>query len=288
MDDAPTALTRVLQKSGTSVTELKYDYRNFGLTNSIPRQDAYLVALQLRACHDHDLYFEGRVTQPKNFAAGVTTIFDLRTNPVADVRDPFHSLMFHLPRQTLNEVARDSGLATEIELRHRPGVSADDAVVRHLLSALLPAMGKPAEIHPLFFDHIALALTVHVAATYGGLAPGAGHHRGGLARWQEQRAKELMAAGLADEIPLSRLAAECGLSIRHFARAFRQSTGLPPHRWLLQYRIERAKELLKDRTLSLADTATACGFADQSHFTRVFTARNGVSPGVWRRLDDKA
>jgi len=106
---------------------------------------------------------------------------------------------------------------------------------------------------------------------------------GGLAPWQARRAQELMNANLDGKLPLRQLAEQCGLSTRHFARAFRQSTGVPPHRWLLGRRVERAKDLMRDPALSLAEVALACGFADQSHFTRMFTTVVGVSPGVWRR-----
>ena len=68
-----------------------------------------------------------------------------------------------------------------------------------------------------------------------------------------------------------------------FARAFKQSVGTPPHRWLLLQRVLRAKSLLRDADRPLADIAIACGFADQSHFTRVFTHIVGTSPGAWRK-----
>jgi transcriptional regulator GlxA family with amidase domain len=93
-----------------------------------------------------------------------------------------------------------------------------------------------------------------------------------------------MSATLSEDVPLARLANECGLSVRHFARAFRQSTGTSPHRWLLKQRVEYARELLGNRGLSLSDVALSCGFADQSHFTRVFAAMIGVGPGAWRRI----
>jgi AraC-like DNA-binding protein len=108
--------------------------------------------------------------------------------------------------------------------------------------------------------------------------------RGGLAPWQAHRAKALMDTNLGAKLPLSQLAEECGLSTRHFARAFRQTTGVPPHRWLLGRRVDRAKDLLRDPALSLAEVALACGFADQSHFTRMFTTVVGVTPGLWRRM----
>jgi AraC-like DNA-binding protein len=74
-----------------------------------------------------------------------------------------------------------------------------------------------------------------------------------------------------------------GLSAKHFARAFRQSTGVPPHRWLIEKRIERAKALLLGGGLSLAEIALACGFADQSHFTAAFRRGTGITPGAYRR-----
>src|SRR5262245_41374003 len=111
--------------------------------------------------------------------------------------------------------------------------------------------------------------------------------RGGLTPWQVRRAKQLMHANLDEKLPLSRLAQECELSVSHFARAFRQSTGIPPHRWHLNQRVERAKELLRDPALSLADVALACGFGDQSHFTRTFTAVVRLSPGLWRRMQSQ-
>src|SRR5262249_12050379 len=106
---------------------------------------------------------------------------------------------------------------------------------------------------------------------------------GGLAPWQEQHAKEMMNECLDGDVSLSDLARECRLSVTHFVRAFRRSTGLSPHQWLLARRIDRAKSLLAESGLSLAEIALACGFWDQSHFTRVFTADVGTSPGRWRR-----
>jgi AraC-like DNA-binding protein len=118
-----------------------------------------------------------------------------------------------------------------------------------------------------------VALREQAASTQGGLAP-----------WQLRRAQAILNRDLAARIRLGQLAEACGLSVRHFARAFRQSTGAPPHRWRLNRRVDRAKELLGDSTLSLLEVALACGFGDQSHFTRIFAATVGLSPGLWRRL----
>ena len=114
---------------------------------------------------------------------------------------------------------------------------------------------------------------------------GAGAPAGGLAPWQLRRVKALLAATRDNSISVRQLAEECGLSARHFTRAFSRSTGLPPHRWLLEQRVEMAKHLLRDPSRSLVDVAIACAFSSQSHFTRTFTARVGRSPGSWRRMN---
>jgi AraC family transcriptional regulator len=282
MRDAPALVTHVLRKSRMAVTDIRCP-QNFGRTASIPREDAYLVALQMRSWHDHDLFLDGRRCPPARVVAGATCIYDLRRDPVWVVRDPCHAVMLYLPCAALNAVAHEAGQPRVGELRHQPGVGIEDPVVRHLLSALLPFTARPEEAPAMLLDNVALALGAHIAQVYGGMPAVRGIPRGGLAPWQERRAKELMSAALNEEIPLGRLAAECGLSVQHFARAFRQSTGTPPHRWLLKQRVDRAKTLLTDRGVSLADIAVSCGFADQSHFTRIFTAMVGVSPGAWRR-----
>ena len=101
---------------------------------------------------------------------------------------------------------------------------------------------------------------------------------------QERRTKNLVSGNLAGGISLSDLAHACGLSVRHFTRAFRQSTAMAPHQWLLDHRIERAKDFLAKSRFPLKDIALSCGFADQSHFSRAFRRRVGVSPGLWRRM----
>jgi AraC family transcriptional regulator len=109
---------------------------------------------------------------------------------------------------------------------------------------------------------------------------------GGLAPWQVRRAMEILGANL-DGVPLKELAQECGLSVSHFSRAFRRTVGVAPHNWLLMRRIEVAKQKLRRSQLPLSDVALACGFADQSHMTRIFTRMVGTSPGAWRRAIDE-
>ncbi|MCO7520259.1 MULTISPECIES: AraC family transcriptional regulator [unclassified Pseudomonas] len=96
------------------------------------------------------------------------------------------------------------------------------------------------------------------------------------------RARELLESQLADPPSLETLATAVNLSPFHFARVFRQATGLPPHAWLKQRRLARARELLKSGQPAL-EVAFLLGFADQSHLSRQFKQAYGVPPGAYRQ-----
>lgn len=112
---------------------------------------------------------------------------------------------------------------------------------------------------------------------------GAGPQVGGLSTHHLRRVCDFMIDHLAEDICLDDLAELTGLTAKHFSRAFKQSTGLPPHQYLIVQRIEAAKRCLINGKTSLADIALACGFADQSHFAATFRKVVGIPPGTWRR-----
>jgi AraC family transcriptional regulator len=282
--DAPRLHASASGGSGMSFFELDCFQRNIGFTKPV-RDDAFLIALQLKTCGDFDLYAEGRLIQPQQFDAGAVAIFDLRTTLASDLRDPFHAIDLYLPLAALNAISDELGTARVDELRHTPGTAVLDTTVRGLLLSMQPALAAPPEYtSPLFVDHVAQAIATHVAQTYGGLRVPAPPDRGGLAPIQARRAKELLNANLSGRVLLTDLASVCNLSVRHFTRAFRQTTGMAPHQWLVRQRIEKAKDLLSRSTQPIALIASNCGFADQSHFTRVFSRAVGMPPAEWRRI----
>jgi AraC family transcriptional regulator len=107
--------------------------------------------------------------------------------------------------------------------------------------------------------------------------------RGGLSAFAKRRVLELIDAALDARLTIETLAHEAGLSPAHFARAFRESIGLPPHQYLLALRLERARRLLETTHASLTDIAQRAGFADQAHFTRLFKRAFGITPGAIAR-----
>ncbi|WP_310302513.1 AraC family transcriptional regulator [Sphingomonas sp. BE270] len=88
---------------------------------------------------------------------------------------------------------------------------------------------------------------------------------------------------ISSAISISEVASLCRLSLCYFVRAFTNTVGIAPYAWFVQQRIVRAKRLLADTTLPLAQVALECGFSDQAHFTKAFSKAAGITPAKWRR-----
>jgi AraC family transcriptional regulator len=283
-EDAPAIVTRSLHSTEIAVTEICVHRPSGRLSDPIPRVDAYMICLMLRDIPNNAYWEDGRQVSAYSLRAGEVTIHDLKREPLAVIDQPIHSLLCYIPSAALNMLADQSNVPRISELRYKPGVGVFDETIRHIGLSLLPALQAPDQVSRLFTDHMTLALAAHCAQTYGGMQIVSRPLKGGLAPWQEKRSKEMLAGDLSGATPLHEIAGACGLSVSHFSRAFHKSTGLAPHAWLLQARVESAKAMLRSGDASLSAVARACGFADQSHFARVFTSRVGLSPGAWRKV----
>jgi AraC family transcriptional regulator len=282
-DALPSLRTRSLRSVELVFTEAGDDNPVPGLSGSLMLEDAFLVSLKLHDYPDCELWERGKCVMKRDVRAGTTYLYDLKRDPRYVIDKPFHSLFFYVPRSALDGIADQSRAPRVGELDCRLGIGHDDAVVRHIGASLQKGLRRPDETNQLFVDHMMLALTAHVAQTYGGMRRITETIRGGLATWQVKRACEKLESDLSGKFTLEQIAAEFELSVSHFARAFRISNGLPPHQWLLRQRVKAAKQLMTVRDLPLSEIAMSAGFANQSHFTRVFSSVVGVSPGVWRR-----
>lgn len=270
-----------LRKSKLAVTRIRHDAPGHGLTSPLPAESAFSVLLQLRDSPKRELFLGGRSVYRGGYGARTTSIVNLEQEPTANLQSPFDVLHFYVPRTALDEITDEQGAPRIATLACERGVF--DATVWHLGQALLPALERPQEIGEMYADHLLLATHTYFAVAFGGMRLPEYGRRGALAPWQVRCSTELMIERMSEDISLSEPAAACGLSSSYFARAFKKSMGMPPHRWMLLQRVLRAKSLLRDADRSLSDIAAACGFADQSHFTRVFTATVGASPGAWRK-----
>jgi len=107
--------------------------------------------------------------------------------------------------------------------------------------------------------------------------------RGGLAPWQLRRVTAHIESHLNGSLTHRELAPIVRVSIYHFARAFRESLGESPHAYIMRRRVERAQGQMLTSDIALVRVAHDCGFADQTHFNKVFRRLVGESPGAWRR-----
>lgn len=111
--------------------------------------------------------------------------------------------------------------------------------------------------------------------------------RGGLTRNNAQRVVEYVEANLGRLVTVRELADVAELSTHHFVRMFKRSLGVTPYQYLLQRRVERAKELLRGKPASLAEVGLSTGFGSQSHFTSTFHRAVGATPAEFQRLITK-
>jgi AraC family transcriptional regulator len=136
---------------------------------------------------------------------------------------------------------------------------------------------------PLAAESLANLLTVHLIRNVFGPRPPSGRSDGALPQRKLSVVVEFIEEHLDASPSLAQIAAVARLSVYHFARQFKVATGLPPHQYVILRRVERAKLLLQDGDLSLANVAADTGFADQSKFSHTFKRFVGISPRQFRR-----
>src|SRR3984893_7962452 len=218
------------------------------------------------------------------FPYGTVRLVNLALDRTAYPKDMSDCFSFLIPRATFDQLADDHGADRIVELAVRPGIAANDPIVLHLGDCLIPAIERHDGTNDQFVDRITTALNIHFARVYGGMHFPPPLVSGGLAPWQLRLARDTINANLEEELELEQIACECRLSVSHFARAFTRSTGISPHRWLLQRRVDVAKDLMLSTDTSLAEISLKCGFSDQSHLTKVFAEATGETPGRWRQI----
>lgn len=156
-----------------------------------------------------------------------------------------------------------------------------DKALFHIANLIAMASESESQIDDLYVETLTLAFLLRLS----GLERACPERRpqGGLAPYQLRQVTEYICEHLVEGANLQELASIAGLSRSYFGCAFRESTGMPPHQWLLQRRILKAKEYLLNSNLSVAQVALAVGFSDQAHFSRTFSRIVGAGPATWRR-----
>jgi len=161
-----------------------------------------------------------------------------------------------------------------------PRLLFHDPALFHIARLFEAEVCREEDTPRLYGDSLSVALLLRLAAFGKAYRTPA---RGGLPPRRLRMVTDYLREHLADNVGLLELANIAQLSRSHFCRAFRMSTGLSPHQWLLIARIEKAKELLASDKFPISEIALVTGFADQAHLSRHFSRIVGSSPGAWRR-----
>ena len=136
----------------------------------------------------------------------------------------------------------------------------------------------------IYAESLITMIKVHLIRTYSAVQPTIPDYKGGLAKHKQKKAIAFINENLDRDLKLLEIAGLVGMSPYHFARMFKQSTGLSPHQYLVRQRLLKAKELLRYTDMAIADIAYTVGYKNPSHFAKVFRQHFKVSPTEYRNI----
>jgi AraC family transcriptional regulator len=189
-------------------------------------------------------------------------------------------LKVDLPDEAFQAIAEEAG-AESVEITSSTHFS--DKRVDALLSALQAEEEGGSLSGKLYMDSIAQALASTLVQLRGNLKRGLPEYHCGLTPNQLSRVKQVVYGCIDQEISLKDMASAAGLSTNYFNQMFHRSAGQAAHQFVLNARVEHAKDLLKSPKLRVIDVAISCGFQTSQHFARVFRSICGATPTEYRR-----
>jgi AraC family transcriptional regulator len=240
-----------------------------GVVALTPRPDHRLLvhagAPVRSACPDRGSRYTRRRGDISIVPAGETSVWE-------DM-DASAMIAVHLSPELLRIAAREMGLdpaRAGLELQHL----VRDPQIAHVAWALEAARRAGYPSGRLYIDGLGIALAVHLLGRYSS------RHtpRRGLSSAQQRRVIEFIETHLDRDLSLARLAHVAQVSVSHFKTLFRRSTGVPPHTFVMQRRVERARDLLQRGDQPASQVALAAGFSHQSHMARCMRRHLGITP----------
>ncbi len=193
------------------------------------------------------------------------------------------ALILSLPPSLLSTVAEEYGFdSRRVEIRNRFQIR--DVQLENIGWALKTEMESNYPSGRLYVDSLAVSVASRLVSTHSSLAQRPPEQSGGLGGRRLKQTLAYIEDHLAEDVSLSQLASITGISASHFKTLFRESAGLPVHQYVIQRRLDRAKSLLMQGKLSIAEIALATGFSHQSHLARHLRRASGLSPRAMKRL----
>jgi AraC family transcriptional regulator len=193
------------------------------------------------------------------------------------------ALLLSLPQTLLCSVAEASGLdASRMEIRNR--FQTRDSELEALSWAMKREMEAGYPSGPFYLDGLTLAMASRLVAQHSSIAKPAAARNEGLSGRRLKQVLAFIEEQVAEDLSLDQVAAVAGVSASHVKTLFRAAMGIPVHQYVIQRRVERARTLLMQDGMSMAEVAAAAGFAHQSHLARHMRRLLGVAPKVMKRM----
>lgn len=244
---------------------------------TLPAHAVFLVSDEV----DTDDIWEGQRLPRRSWVHGDVAFMPARSELQSVANRRYRETVISLSDRLLAETTYAYIEREAADIRYDRMAGAEVTSIAKSLHGLI-ASGE-AQHWPLLTDSLAHAMTVSVVRRF---APReaciADRKRMTMSTARERRAIEFVEANIGKTIRLKDMAASAALSLFHFSRAFKQSTGVTPARYVLARRVRAAQVLLTISNKPLAEIALECGFSSQSHMTQAFRRSVGVTPGVYR------
>ena len=193
-----------------------------------------------------------------------------------------HYLKIRLTSGFIQRIASEVLEMDSDRLELQPQARIRDPQIEAIGLMLLSELQQGKTASKLYVESLANVLAVHLIRQYMTVCPQPVMYEGGLPQRQLLQVLDYIDAHLHQELKLADLASLLGISEFHFSRRFKQVLGTTPHQYLLQQRIERAKQLLKQSDRSISDIALTCGFNSHSHLSKQFRKLTGITPKAYR------
>ncbi|PDT33390.1 helix-turn-helix domain-containing protein [Sinorhizobium americanum] len=223
----------------------------------------------------------GRSASPGTFRRGVVVIIPAGSSSRWDIPKPVDVVQLYLPPAMLKRVADEADTATPTNLLDR--TAHPDPITSRLLLGAVDALDGNGPLDTLFRQQLTELLATRLLVAHVGSPTTQQPVVGGLSPTVLRRAIERLRSDSDTDVSLAALASDAGLSRFHFCRSFKETTGLSPHAWLRQYRLDQAMDMLRDPDMSVASVAAALGYASQTAFAAAFRQLTGETPSEWRQ-----
>lgn len=249
-----------------------------------PDRDQNIITLMMSRFNADDI-FDGRVSHSGTKQPGMINMVRAGERPRGIIYGPFKCLHLYLPQALVSDVLATDGHLNDVELFDPASVF--DPVVQRIGNEVLREIAADVPLSRLRIDLLGQELAIHWLRTHSSLRTSRTFARSldyspadatGL-----RRVRTYLEDRLGEDVDLPTLAVIAGVSPRHLTALFQRATGLPPHRWLMRRRVERACELLLDPRRSITDIAHACGFSSSQHLATRFRAQMGCTPSAYQR-----